>query len=56
MNECIEKINRYCKSEDLREKFAFALGYLRHDALNNEISAAELYEILNNLLFDGFDD
>ena len=42
----INAVNKYCTSSDVRGKLAFALGYLKHDVIHNEISAAELYELI----------
>lgn len=48
--QLIKLINKYCNSSDVRGKLAFALGYLKHDVIHNEITAAELYDLIFSLI------
>lgn len=54
-DELLNKINVYCKSSDVRGKLAFTLGYLKHDVIHNEITAAELYELIFSLINEACD-
>lgn len=51
----INAVNKYCTSSDVRGKLAFALGYLKHDVIHNEITAAELYDLIFALINEACD-
>lgn len=49
-NQLMNAVNKYCTSSDVRGKLAFALGYLKHDVIHNEITALELYDLIFSLI------
>lgn len=55
LNQLMNAVNKYCTSSDVRGKLAFALGYLKHDVIHNEITASELYELIFALINEACD-